>query len=124
MRRVVLLALLYCFSSMCFAQQATVDLRGLVTDPSGAAISGATVTAINVNTALQRSAQTLETGAYAIAALPAGGYRIKVSKDGFSAKELRGVVLTVGETVAYNVTLEIGAVSESVNVASEQHRLA
>jgi outer membrane receptor protein involved in Fe transport len=118
MKRVVLLAILACLSPFCTAQQATVDLRGLVTDSSGAALAGATVTAINENTELQRSAQTLETGAYAIAALPAGGYRIKVTKDGFSTKELHGIVLTVGETAAYNVTLEIGAVTESVSVAS------
>jgi outer membrane receptor protein involved in Fe transport len=116
MRRVVLLAILCCFAPLCTAQQAAVDLRGFVTDSSGAAVSGATVTAINVNTALERSSHTLDTGAYAITALPAGGYRIKVSKDGFAEKDLSGIVLTVGEIAAYNVTLDPGAVAQSITV--------
>jgi hypothetical protein len=116
MRRVVLLAILCCFAPFCTAQQAAVDLRGFVTDSSGAAVSGATVTAVNVNTALERSSHTLDTGAYAITALPAGAYRIKVSKDGFAEKDVSGIVLTVGEIAAYNVPLDPGAVAQSITV--------
>jgi Carboxypeptidase regulatory-like domain/TonB dependent receptor len=115
--RQVCLALVLLFTAVgCFAQQATVDLRGFITDSQGAAISGATVKATNVNTGLDRSTQSLETGSYAITALPAGSYTLTVSKDGFNNKNVQGVSLTVGSTQAVNVSLTVGAVTESVNV--------
>jgi outer membrane receptor protein involved in Fe transport len=98
------------------AQQATVDLRGFITDASGASISGAHVTAVNTSTGISRTTDSLETGGYALAALPAGTYVVKVAKQGFAETSVEGVVLTVGQTATVNATLKIGEVSQTVDV--------
>jgi outer membrane receptor protein involved in Fe transport len=118
MRRRLAVAV-FLLSLRCLAQQATVDLRGFVTDPAGAAIQGASVTARNVNTNLERSAQSLDTGAYAILALPAGTYQLVVSKQGFASKKLEGISLTVGSTQSVNAALSVGSVAESVDVQAQ-----
>lgn len=114
MRRLAVAVFL--LSLRCVAQQATVDLRGFITDPAGAAIQGASVTARNVNTDLERSTQSLDTGSYAILALPAGSYQLVISKQGFETKKLEGISLTVGSTQGVNATLTVGSVTESVDV--------
>jgi hypothetical protein len=101
-----------------FAQQASVDLRGFVTDPAGASLPGVTVTVTNVNTGQLRTTQTLDTGAYAILAIPAGNYRLTLTKAGFSTRNIDGVTLTVGSTQAVNATLTVGTVTEAVNVTA------
>src|SRR6202022_1212791 len=97
------------------AQQATVDLRGFITDASGASISGAHVTAVNTSTGISRTTDSLETGGYALAALPAGTYVVKGAKQGFAETSVEGVVLTVGQTATVNATLKIGEVSQTVD---------
>src|SRR4051812_19308171 len=66
-----------------FGQSATGQLTGSVADQSGARVAGASVTATNVETALERTAATDETGDFAITLLPPGRYRVEVSAQGF-----------------------------------------
>lgn len=89
------------------AQQATATLTGVVTDPNGAAISGAIVTATNKATNFSRIVMTNNEGVYAIPSLPVGEYEIKFDAKGFSSRNLyEKITLSVGQTV--NLNTEIG----------------
>jgi hypothetical protein len=101
------------------SQQATADLRGFVTDKTGAAMVDAGVTLINTETHLERNSQTLETGAYSFSGLPAGSYVITIDKSGFATKQVQGITLTVGQTANIDVTMQLGSVAETVNVAGD-----
>ncbi len=119
--RIVLLIGLVVFGlgvSSAFAQVAAT-LTGVVTDPSGAAVSGAAVTANEIATGLTRSATTDNAGRYQISALPVGRYEIHVKKDGF-AEELRaGIQLVVGEEAVVDLVLRLGQVTEQVTVNAD-----
>lgn len=101
------------------SQQATADLRGFVTDKTGAAMVDAGITLINTETHLERNSQTLETGAYSFSGLPAGSYVITIDKSGFATKQVQGITLTVGQTANIDVTMQLGSVAETVNVAGD-----
>jgi hypothetical protein len=105
--------------SPAWSQQATADLRGFVTDKTGAAVVDAGVSIVNTETHLERNSQTLETGAYSFSGLPAGSYIITVEKSGFATKQVQGITLTVGETANIDVTVQLGSVAETINVAGD-----
>lgn len=112
-----LLSLTALFSAR--AQQPTATLAGVVTDPGGAVVSGATVRATDTATSAVRETRTNGEGAYALAALPPGSYEVRVEAKGFAARASGApVVLRVGQSVTLDLTLEIG-LSETVRVDSE-----
>src|SRR5580765_6529065 len=98
------------------AQQFTSTIQGSVTDPSGAAISGATVTVHNAATGEERTATTSSTGAYAITNLAPGGYDVNVKQTNFKESVTKAVQLFVSNTTTLNVALQLGSVSEQVTV--------
>jgi hypothetical protein len=98
------------------AQQITGSLRGTVKDELGALVTGTTVTATNVETGLSRSAQTDDEGTYSIEYLPVGRYNVEVNAHGFKRFVQQNVVLTVDQTQALNITLAVGAQTETVTV--------
>jgi hypothetical protein len=110
-------AVLFGVSSL-MAQTGTTSVRGAVLDKSGAAVSGAKVTLNNNGQALTRTARTDSAGEYRFLALPPGNYTVKVEKDGFRPEEVT-VDLPVNVPVTNNVTLNVGSVSEKVEVAAE-----
>src|SRR5579884_1114139 len=82
--------------SAASAQQITGDIRGTVTDPSGAVIPGATVTITNTDqNAVLRTIKTDKDGSYIGTDLPAGNYRIKVTAEGFQTKTVSAITLNV-----------------------------
>src|SRR5919199_6889611 len=85
-------------SPMLLAQSevGTASLNGTVTDPSGAAVSGAKVTATNEQTGLVREADTNESGQYSLVRLPVGPYTITTEFTGFKQSKKTGVQLSVG----------------------------
>src|ERR1043165_8423375 len=91
----LMLVLVLATGSM-FAQVNTASLTGLITDPSGAAIADAKVTATNTATNLQQSATTSSAGYYTFATLPLGEYRVSIEKQGF-------------RVTASTIKLEVGA---------------
>src|SRR5437867_5472517 len=99
-----------------WAQLATAELNGRVTDTSGAVLPGVTVTATQTATALVRTAVTDETGSYLISNLPTGPYRLEASLQGFRSYVRTGLVLTVGATPTINVVLELGSLEETITV--------
>jgi len=99
-----------------WAQLATAELNGRVTDSSGAVLPGATVTATQTATGLARTVVTDEKGSYLISNLPTGPYRLEISLQGFRSYVQTGLVLQVGATPTINAALELGALEESVTV--------
>jgi len=100
------------------AQSTKVELSGLVRDPSGLAVAGAGVRLQNIATEAEQTAVTDGEGRYHFFALLPGAYALTVTKPGFSALRRDGVILRVGDQITLDLTLQIGSVSESVNVTA------
>src|SRR5258708_7952585 len=98
---------------------ATATLRGTVTDPQGAVLSGATVTATNSATGLTKTAKTGPEGSYQIPALPPGAYNVTFENPGFNKTVVKGVQLSVGQSLSYDAHLKLGNVGETVEVGAD-----
>jgi hypothetical protein len=96
----------------------TATLVGAVTDASGFAISGAVVVVTNADTAFVSRTQTKDEGSYYVPFLAAGPYELRVEAAGFKKYVRTGIVLHAGETPRVDVQLEIGAVTETLNVTA------
>jgi hypothetical protein len=114
MRSALLAFFLLCAPSV-FAQ-VSATLSGIVTDPSGATVTGAAVTARNVETGVSRATVTDGIGRYEIFALPIGSYEVRAKKEGFSEEVRTGIQLVVGQEAVVNLALRLGAISEEVLV--------
>lgn len=99
--------------------QVSASISGVVTDPSGAAVPSASVTARNMETEVLRTTMTDGTGHYLILALPVGLYEVKVSKTGFHESTRSGIQLNVGQEASIDVRLAVSAVKEAVNVSED-----
>ena len=99
-----------------WAQLATAELNGRVTDESGAVLPGATVTVTQTATGLVRSVVSDSNGAYLISNLPTGPYKLEVALQGFRSYVQTGIVLQVGATPTINATLALGTLEEAVTV--------
>src|ERR1041384_6539269 len=99
-----------------WAQLATAELNGRVTDSSGAVLPGVTVSATQTATGLVRTVVTDENGSYLLSNLPTGPYKLEVSLQGFKSYVQTGIVLQVGATPTINAVLEVGALEESITV--------
>ncbi len=113
-----LLLFLFAITIAVAAQVATGSIRGIVTDPTNAIISGAKVTASNKATGAERVATTNSAGEYQFSALAPGEYEIKVMMNGFKTG-VRPLVLQVGENLTIDFDLEIGQANETVVVTGE-----
>jgi len=113
----VMLLLLVLISNMALAQITATTIVGTVTDPSGAAVAGATVSARNVETNLERSVTSSPVGEFRLEFLPVGNYVVEVTASGFKKFVRSNVVLTIAETQRVDAQLAIGSVSEAVTVA-------
>jgi len=94
-------------ASLAFGQLGKGLITGTITDPSGAAIPGATVTLTNEATDVQRVATTNEAGLYRFGFADVGSYTLRVSAKGFANYEIQKLVLTVGQTVTNDVQMEL-----------------
>lgn len=102
------------------AQEAGGSLVGTVTDPSGAAIVNANVSARNVATSATRTGVANSSGLYSIPDLIPGKYDITVTAEGFSTSVVSDVGLLAGERREVNVSMTLGAVSQQVTVVSDE----
>ena len=108
-------------SPRALAQRPTADVRGTVTDQTGAVVRGAEVAARNLATHQTTIVTTNDEGVYAALNLPPGRYEIAVSAPGFAKHVVRDVELSVGQVLGHDVTLAAGGGSETVIVtAGEQ----
>ena len=111
---VLLLSLLVCLSLA--AQKYTGTIRGTITDPSGAVVSGAEVTVTNRGTGASRTATTSSEGTYAFPDLEAGVYDANVKHPNFRESLSKGIEVHVSSEAVTNIALQLGSVSEQVTV--------
>lgn len=110
--------------SVTLAQSGTTGaLTGTVTDPSGAVIAGATVTATNIGTGQARTSTTDASGSYKFSLLSPGNYSVKISAAGFKTSEVKSITVNATETAVLNQPLAVGAQSEQIVVESTTERL-
>ncbi len=114
-----LLSMLILAAASTFAQVGTTSLRGTVTDKTGATIVGAKVTLASTKQALTREMSTGPTGDYEFLALPPGTYTLTVEMTNFRKFEQKNLQLLVNLPVTANVTLEVGATAQTVEVSAQ-----
>jgi hypothetical protein len=110
-------------SALGQAQASTADLAGTVTDPNGAVVAGATVTARNTATGISRSVTTGDDGSYKLIGLPPGDYEVTAEATNFKKVVVSPVRLTVGQAAQLGVKLEVGAEGAVVNVSGDSVEL-
>jgi hypothetical protein len=98
------------------AQQISGTIRGTVTDPSGATVEDATVTARQTETGLSRATKTDRLGAYVLLELPVGHYQLQVERTSFQTYVQQGISLDVNESATIPVALKVGAGNEKIQV--------
>ncbi|MFZ1009740.1 MAG: carboxypeptidase-like regulatory domain-containing protein, partial [Candidatus Sulfotelmatobacter sp.] len=99
-------------------QGTSASLTGQVTDSSGAAVIGATISVRNTGTNLTQSSTSNGEGVYLVAPLPPGDYSLTVQQRGFERYVQNGIVLTANLEATQNVTLKPGNISETVEVTA------
>ena len=99
--------------------QATTQLRGTVTDPSGAVIPGSNVTLMSPETGFTRTAKSGPDGVYEFLLVPPGKYRLEVEAGGFRKYVQEGIELLVKLPATVNVTLEVGAATQTIEVTTQ-----
>jgi hypothetical protein len=100
-----------------WAQIAQGSITGLVKDPSGALIAGANVTATNQGTGNTATVHSQADGAYLVPNLEAGTYRVSAEAPGFKRLTIAGLKLDAGSTLTQDMKLEVGAVTQTINVS-------
>jgi hypothetical protein len=118
----LLCILLACTLSL-HAQNTNGRIQGTVTDPSGAAVSGASVTARNLDTGLTIATVTTDAGLYSLANLPPGRYSVTIEGPNLKKYSQEGVTVQTDATVALDVQMQLGAVSDNVTVIADATQL-
>ena len=115
----VVLILTLTVSAFAQSQATTGNIEGRVLDPKDAAVPGASVTATNQQTGLEKTATTDDQGVFTIAFLAPGLYTVKANANGFGQLEVKDVVVTVGGKSPLDLKLSVGGASGSVTISSE-----
>ena len=95
-------------------------LEGTVIDPSGATIAGAHVKILAVDTGISQEQRTNSKGYYRFPGLAVGRYTVTVSNTGFKIKVIQDATLQVGQTRTLDAELDVGAISETIDVKASQ----
>jgi Carboxypeptidase regulatory-like domain len=104
---------------LAFLLQATAQISGTVHDQSDALLPGVEVKVTQTETGLERTVITNETGTYVLPNLPIGPYKLEASLGGFRTFSQSGIVLQVSANPVINIALEVGQVSETVEVQAD-----
>ncbi len=122
----ILVQVFLLFIGLCtvaWPQTGTSRITGTVTDPQGAVLPNAKVTAKNEATGVTYTAQTSSAGNYSFESLPVGSYEIRVEAQGFRTFASAANVLSVGSPLVVDVPMQIGAASEVVTVTGSYEKL-
>src|SRR5215467_1778635 len=106
------------FASSAFAQTVTGTITGTVVDASGGTAPNVLITATQAGTNVQRNTRTTEAGVYTLNFLPVGDYNISAEAPGFKTSTLGPFRLDVNQTLREDIRLEVGQVTERVEVNS------
>lgn len=112
----LLAAVLLLFAPVARAQETTGTITGFVKDSTGAVIPNVEVTVRNVATGVERRVTTGAEGEYTATLLPVGRYEITVELQGFKKFTASNIRLSVNDRLRIDVTLEVGAIAETVTV--------
>jgi hypothetical protein len=104
-------------AALTWAQGPTGEITGTVVDPTGAVVAGATVTVTNPSTNTQRVVKTNSSGIYDVPALMPGNYNLKAEVPGFTTQVRNDIELQVAQVARIDFTLQVGNVTEVVEVA-------
>ncbi|HZP63009.1 MAG TPA: carboxypeptidase-like regulatory domain-containing protein [Terriglobales bacterium] len=116
-RAVALLTIgVFLLTAICWTQTSTTSLRGLVTDPAGAVLPGASVTLTNPSSGFSQSTTTARDGVYQFLQVPPATYTVTVSAPGFATVKNTNVVLQVSLPATLNVTMSVQGRSETVEI--------
>ncbi|MGC1228082.1 MAG: carboxypeptidase-like regulatory domain-containing protein, partial [Candidatus Sulfotelmatobacter sp.] len=111
---------LFCFL-LCWMVPAWASvggsISGTVKDPSGAAIQGATVALLNLNTGVRQSTTTGGGGTYSFPVLPVGSYALEVNSAGFKSYRRSGIALDLDSVISLDITLQVRERAEQVTVS-------
>ncbi len=107
-----------CLFAFPLSGQDTATLSGTVTDPTGAVVVGAQVQVTNVATGISAATQTNSEGMYRVPFLRPGTYRVTITAPGFKRFQRDHITLSVGATVPVNAALEIGTLTDIVEVSA------
>ena len=99
------------------------SLQGTVTDPSGAALAGATVTARNMDTGLAITTVTTDAGLYSVPNLPPGRYSVSVEAPSLKKYTQQGVTVPTGTAVSLDIQMQLGGVTENITVSADASQL-
>jgi hypothetical protein len=103
-----------------YAQSAgTGEIRGTITDQTGAVVPGASVVVRSLDTGAERNLTTNEAGIYLAPLLQPGRYQVTVTKQGFSQLKRENLTLEVGQTLAVDLSLPVKEAQASITVSSE-----
>jgi hypothetical protein len=117
--RLVVALLVMAACSVAALAQDVASLTGTVTDKTGSAVADASVKLTNTGTGATFESKTGSFGAYLFSRVPAGaGYRLTVSKAGFKTVTVSNITLAVTETATYDVPLELGEITQTVEVSA------
>ena len=117
--RKIQVCLCLCALALPLLAQQEATMLGTVADPTGAAVPSATVIVTNTATGVSRSATTGADGSYRFSPLEVGTYSLSVKSGGFKAFLRTGIILNVSATVREDVSLTLGAATESMTVTAE-----
>jgi hypothetical protein len=106
-------------TGLAWSQTYTATVRGIVTDASGAVVPGATVTLTNTEQNRPYSFTTNQAGEYALVQVPPGSYTLSVKATGFKSYQRSGLTLEVAQVAAIDVVMEVGAVTEAIDVTAQ-----
>jgi Carboxypeptidase regulatory-like domain len=121
------IAVLHCclvIGGVAFAQQPLGNLAGVVTDPSGSVVRGATVTATSLATGALRVTTTNDQGYFLLPTLQAGEYKLSISLAGFANFLVDRIVVAVGQTANVEAQLKVASASETMQVSGADAAVA
>lgn len=115
----ILLVVLFAAAAVVLAQTSTGEVNGTVTDNSGGAIPRAAVKLANQGTKVTKESQTNANGYFVFINVLPGSYVLTVEKQGFKTAQVNAFDIQVNQTLAQNIRLDVGVISESVTVSAE-----
>src|SRR5438132_1730095 len=105
---------------LSFGQSERGSITGVVTDTTKAAVPGVSVKVVNTATNVTTNLTTSESGTYSATNLPPGVYKVEAALQGFKSANIDGVRVTAGGSARVDVTMDLGSMTESVNVVANQ----
>lgn len=117
--RIPTLVLCLLGASFVLQAQTAANINGILRDPTGAAISGAKVIALNVERRIQRETHSNANGEFVLAALPAGIYDVRAEAKGFRTLLRKNVELTIAQQARLDLILDVGDVTQEITVSAQ-----